>query len=214
MRRRSRSQRHAVRALSRHRHNQPKHASSLQAQPQAGMVMVNLPTAGVDYHVPFGGRRARATGRASRGAMRWSSTRRSRRPTFTPAVRDDRPDPHRCDSRATAEGIRILGPRIVDGAKTGADLAEPPDDPETATPSPTSIRLTARSPSGRAASTDQSHHACCQSRARQGSAAGRPGHSARMAWPPPRAASLAPAPSDCRCPLNGAGARRKLRHAE
>ena len=30
------------------------------------MVMVNLPTAGVDYHVPFGGRRHRATGRASR----------------------------------------------------------------------------------------------------------------------------------------------------
>ena len=31
------------------------------------MVMVNLPTAGVDYHVPFGGRKARATARASRG---------------------------------------------------------------------------------------------------------------------------------------------------
>ena len=30
------------------------------------MVMINLPTAGVDYHVPFGGRAARPMARASR----------------------------------------------------------------------------------------------------------------------------------------------------
>lgn len=31
------------------------HAERFQSEAQAGMVMVNLPTAGVDYHVPFGG---------------------------------------------------------------------------------------------------------------------------------------------------------------
>ena len=34
----------------------------------AGMVMVNLPTAGVDYHVPFGGRRASSFGPREQGA--------------------------------------------------------------------------------------------------------------------------------------------------
>ncbi len=34
-----------------------KHASHFRTHAQAGMVMVNLPTAGVDYHVPFGGRK-------------------------------------------------------------------------------------------------------------------------------------------------------------
>jgi acyl-CoA reductase-like NAD-dependent aldehyde dehydrogenase len=33
-----------------------KHAAHFRRNSQAGMVMVNLPTAGVDYHVPFGGR--------------------------------------------------------------------------------------------------------------------------------------------------------------
>jgi aldehyde dehydrogenase (NAD+) len=33
-----------------------KHATHFKRHAQAGMVMVNLPTAGVDYHVPFGGR--------------------------------------------------------------------------------------------------------------------------------------------------------------
>src|SRR6202007_126222 len=33
-----------------------KHASHFKRHAQAGMVMVNLPTAGVDYHVQFGGR--------------------------------------------------------------------------------------------------------------------------------------------------------------
>ena len=34
------------------------------------MVMVNLPTAGVDYHVPFGGRKGSATARESGGYAR------------------------------------------------------------------------------------------------------------------------------------------------
>jgi aldehyde dehydrogenase (NAD+) len=34
-----------------------KHASHFKRHAEAGMVMVNLPTAGVDYHVPFGGRK-------------------------------------------------------------------------------------------------------------------------------------------------------------
>jgi len=33
----------------------------------AGMVMVNVPTAGVDYHVPFGGRRASSFGPREQG---------------------------------------------------------------------------------------------------------------------------------------------------
>ena len=33
-----------------------KHASHFKRHSDAGMVMINLPTAGVDYHVPFGGR--------------------------------------------------------------------------------------------------------------------------------------------------------------
>lgn len=34
-----------------------------------GMVMVNLPTAGVDYHVPFGGRAASSLGECEQGRM-------------------------------------------------------------------------------------------------------------------------------------------------
>ena len=34
---------------------------------QAGRVMVNLPTAGVDYHVPFGGRKGSSYGPREQG---------------------------------------------------------------------------------------------------------------------------------------------------
>jgi acyl-CoA reductase-like NAD-dependent aldehyde dehydrogenase len=44
-----------------------KHASHFQRHAQAGMVMVNLPTAGVDYHVPFGGRKASSFGPREQG---------------------------------------------------------------------------------------------------------------------------------------------------
>jgi aldehyde dehydrogenase (NAD+) len=44
-----------------------KHASHFKRHAQAGMVMVNLPTAGVDYHVPFGGRKASSHGPREQG---------------------------------------------------------------------------------------------------------------------------------------------------
>jgi aldehyde dehydrogenase (NAD+) len=45
-----------------------KHASHFKRHSEAGMVMVNLPTAGVDYHVPFGGRKASSYGPREQGA--------------------------------------------------------------------------------------------------------------------------------------------------
>ncbi|MBY6043615.1 aldehyde dehydrogenase family protein [Phaeobacter italicus] len=39
-----------------------KHATHFKANAEAGMVMVNLPTAGVDYHVPFGGTKGSSFG--------------------------------------------------------------------------------------------------------------------------------------------------------
>ncbi|MGH1416185.1 MAG: aldehyde dehydrogenase family protein [Pelagimonas sp.] len=44
-----------------------KHATLFKAQAQAGMVMVNLPTAGVDYHVPFGGTKGSSFGSREQG---------------------------------------------------------------------------------------------------------------------------------------------------
>ncbi|MEM7444082.1 MAG: aldehyde dehydrogenase family protein [Pseudomonadota bacterium] len=45
-----------------------KNASHYRRNAQAGMVMVNLPTAGVDYHVPFGGRKGSSYGPREQGA--------------------------------------------------------------------------------------------------------------------------------------------------
>jgi alpha-ketoglutaric semialdehyde dehydrogenase len=45
-----------------------KRAGHFKRHSQAGMVMVNLPTAGVDYHVPFGGRKASSYGPREQGA--------------------------------------------------------------------------------------------------------------------------------------------------
>ncbi len=45
-----------------------KHASHFQRHAEAGMVMVNLPTAGVDYHVPFGGRKSSSYGPREQGS--------------------------------------------------------------------------------------------------------------------------------------------------
>ena len=45
-----------------------KHASHFKANAQAGMVMVNLPTAGVDYHVPFGGTKGSSFGSREQGS--------------------------------------------------------------------------------------------------------------------------------------------------
>jgi len=44
-----------------------KYASHYKRHAQAGMVMVNVPTAGVDYHVPFGGRKGSSYGPREQG---------------------------------------------------------------------------------------------------------------------------------------------------
>jgi len=44
-----------------------KHATHFKRHSQAGMVMVNLPTAGVDYHAPFGGRKGSSYGPREQG---------------------------------------------------------------------------------------------------------------------------------------------------
>jgi alpha-ketoglutaric semialdehyde dehydrogenase len=44
-----------------------KHAAHFKRNAEAGMVMVNLPTAGVDYHVPFGGRKGSSYGPREQG---------------------------------------------------------------------------------------------------------------------------------------------------
>ena len=44
-----------------------KYARDFQRRAQAGMVMVNLPTAGVEYHVPFGGSKKSSYGAREQG---------------------------------------------------------------------------------------------------------------------------------------------------
>ena len=53
-----------------------KYATHFKRHAQAGMVMVNLPTAGVDYHVPFGGRKVSSYGPREQGryAQEFSTT--------------------------------------------------------------------------------------------------------------------------------------------
>jgi aldehyde dehydrogenase (NAD+) len=43
-------------------------SSDFKRKAQAGMVMVNVPTAGVDYHVPFGGRKSSSFGPREQGS--------------------------------------------------------------------------------------------------------------------------------------------------
>jgi aldehyde dehydrogenase (NAD+) len=47
--------------------NSLKHARHFRRNVKAGMVMINLPTAGVDYHVPFGGTRKSSYGSREQG---------------------------------------------------------------------------------------------------------------------------------------------------
>ena len=47
--------------------NSLKHARHFRKNAKSGMVMVNVPTAGVDYHVPFGGTRASSFGPREQG---------------------------------------------------------------------------------------------------------------------------------------------------
>jgi aldehyde dehydrogenase (NAD+) len=53
-----------------------KYARHFQRNAEVGMVMVNLPTAGVDYHVPFGGRKGSSYGPREQGqaAMEFYTT--------------------------------------------------------------------------------------------------------------------------------------------
>src|SRR4029453_2160635 len=44
-----------------------KHATHFKRNQEAGMVMVTLPTAGVDFHVPFGGRKGSSYGPREQG---------------------------------------------------------------------------------------------------------------------------------------------------
>ncbi|MGO7660656.1 aldehyde dehydrogenase family protein, partial [Rhizobium ruizarguesonis] len=44
-----------------------KHATHFNRNSEAGMVMVNLPTAGVDFHVPFGGLKGSSYGPREQG---------------------------------------------------------------------------------------------------------------------------------------------------
>lgn len=46
-----------------------KYSTEFRRKSAAGMVMVNLPTAGVDHHVPFGGRKASSLGPREQGPM-------------------------------------------------------------------------------------------------------------------------------------------------
>jgi aldehyde dehydrogenase (NAD+) len=46
-----------------------RHATRFRHEVQAGMVMVNAPTAGVDYHVPFGGTKQSSLGPREQGGM-------------------------------------------------------------------------------------------------------------------------------------------------
>ena len=45
-----------------------KHATHFKRNSESGLVMVNLPTAGLDYHVPFGGRKQSSYGPREQGA--------------------------------------------------------------------------------------------------------------------------------------------------
>jgi len=44
-----------------------KYAKDFQRNSESGLVMVNLPTAGLDYHVPFGGRKGSSYGPREQG---------------------------------------------------------------------------------------------------------------------------------------------------
>jgi len=74
-------------------------ASDFKRASTAGMVMVNTPTAGIDFHVPFGGRKHSSYGPASRDATPQNATRPSRQPI-----------PGRADQ--AGDGARIVSPTI------------------------------------------------------------------------------------------------------
>ena len=61
-----------------------KHATHFKRHARRSMVMVNLPTAGVDYHVPFGGRKGSSYGSREQGRYAAEFYTTVRRPTSRP----------------------------------------------------------------------------------------------------------------------------------
>jgi acyl-CoA reductase-like NAD-dependent aldehyde dehydrogenase len=61
-----------------------KHAAHFKRNANVGMVMVNLPTAGVDYHVPFGGRKGSSYGPREQGPAARDFYTRTVTVTLTP----------------------------------------------------------------------------------------------------------------------------------
>lgn len=59
------------------------HAREFKRRSESGMVMVNLATADVDYHVPFGGKNSSSYGYREQGDLHRSFLRQARLPTFT-----------------------------------------------------------------------------------------------------------------------------------
>ena len=62
-----RRERQLLRPVLGHLHHLAQDARHFLRHAQAGMVMVNLPTAGVDFHVPFGGRKGSSYGPREQG---------------------------------------------------------------------------------------------------------------------------------------------------
>ena len=99
------------------------------------MVMVNLPTAGVDYHVPFGGRKGSSYGPREQGryavefftAVKTATRRRRSLAGRSRIIRVPQPLPpverkHRADSRAAqfAEVLVAAPVGRIDHAAAGA----------------------------------------------------------------------------------------------
>jgi len=67
----------------------PKNATHFERHGQAGMVMVNLPTADTDYHEPFGGRRGSNDGPREQGRCTQKSLLLQRRLARSPEALAD-----------------------------------------------------------------------------------------------------------------------------
>ena len=92
-----------------------KYASHFKRNSKSGLVMVNLPTAGLDYHVPFGGRKKSSYGPREQGTyakefytivktayvLPPEARRSPQRREHPPRARDHRLVHHRSSSRTT-----------------------------------------------------------------------------------------------------------------
>ena len=93
-----------------------KYANHFKRHSQAGMVMVNLPTAGVDYHVPFGGRKGSSYGSREQGRYAQEFTRSEDTTWFLNGAAG-RPEIAPC---STAEGCDLL--ILISGVRDGAKI--------------------------------------------------------------------------------------------